>query len=144
MKYFLNQQIGIRTNWSNKGQSALEFIILMGVMIFFTTIFFAIINENLGQKNFEKRDIAIKEIASNVQDEINLALRSTDGYSRQFKIPTDIYGEDYDININDDLVYVRTSDSKHAIALPVPDVNGDVKKGDNKIKKEGGRIYLNY
>jgi len=127
----------------NKGQTALEFIILIGVVIFFTTIFFAIINENLGQKNFEKRDIEIKLIASNVQDEINLALRSSDGYSRNFTIQEKIYSQDYQINITGDLVYLKTSDSKHAIALPVPKLVGDIKKGNNIIKKRDGIIYLN-
>jgi len=126
-----------------KAQSAIEFVILIGVVIFFIMVFFLVINEKIADKEKEKRDILVEDIATNVQDEINLALKSSDGYMRQFKIPNDIYGQDYKINITDGMVYVRSSDYKHAIALPVPMVIGDVKIGDNIIKRENGMIYLN-
>jgi hypothetical protein len=126
-----------------KGQSAVEFMILIGTVIFFFVLFFVSINESIGDKVSERKNIAIKEIASSVQDEINIALKSSDGYSRQFKVPYDINGAEYKINITGEMVYVRTSDNKYAIALPVPAMTGHIIKGDNLIKKEAGQVYLN-
>lgn len=126
-----------------KGQGAVEFLILTGAIVFLFTLFFISLNENLRDKMVEKKNIEIKEIATSVRDEINLALKSSDGYSRQFKVPYDIDGEDYDINITGEMVYVKTSDNKYAIAIPVPSVTGDVKKGDNLILKRNGAIKIN-
>lgn len=126
-----------------RSQSAVEFIILIGVVIFFFTLFFISVNESMGDKVKEKRNIAIKDIAASVQDEINLASKSSNGYSRQFKVPYDVNGQEYNLTITGDMIYVKSSDNRQAVALPVPTISGDVVKGDNLIKKEGGMIYLN-
>ena len=128
---------------SKRSQSAIEFLILIGVIAFFFTIFFAALNENIGDKTRERKTIAIENIAVSVQDEINLASKSSDGYSRQFNVPNDFNGEDYSINLTDGMVYVKSSDNKYAIALPIPNITGNVGKGNNLIKKQGGVIYLN-
>jgi len=82
-------------------------------------------------------------VALIVQDEINLALKSSEGYNREFKIPEKIINQDYDINLTGGLVYIITEDEKSAIALSIANVSGQIKKGYNLIKKENGIIYLN-
>ena len=126
-----------------KAQSAIEFVILTGVVIFFFTLFFMSVSEITGEKVKERKNLAIIEIASSVVDEINLALESSDGYTRQFKVPYNINGEEYSINITEDMVYAKSYDYKAAIALPIPTVIGQVEKGNNLIKKSGGQIYIN-
>jgi uncharacterized protein (UPF0333 family) len=129
--------------FNKKGQGALEFLILIGIVIFFFTLFFVLISQSMGDNQKEKRNLAIEEIAISVQDEINLASKSSDGYSREFKIPNDIDGKNYNITIVDDLVYVKTSDNKEAISLPIMNINGQIEKGNNLIKKQNGSVYLN-
>ncbi len=126
-----------------KHQTASEFLILAGVVMFFFVAFFIAVNENLSDKLRQKQTNSVKEIAIIVQDEINLAFKSIDGYYREFKIPEDINGIDYDISITEDLVYVITDDGRDAIALQSAEVTGQPIKGINIIKKEEGKIYLN-
>ncbi len=128
---------------SKRSQSAIEFIILVGFILFFFTTFFLAIQGNISDKLEERKTLRIKEIALAVQDEINLASQSSEGYYREFKIPNDISGQDYEVEIIEEMVYVKTQDGKHAIALPVQNVTGQIEKPDNIIKKENGVVKLN-
>ncbi len=128
---------------SKRSQSAIEFVILVGFVLFFFVTFILVVQGNISDKMREKKNFAIKEIAMTVQDEINLASESTDGYSRVFKIPENLNGQDYDIIINEGMVYVHTLDNKYTTTFPVADVTGIIQKGENIIKKENGKVLLN-
>jgi hypothetical protein len=126
-----------------RSQSAIEFLMLIGFLLFSFTIFFLVIQGNMSDKLRKRQDIAVKNIVLIVQDEINLAFQSSDGYFREFKIPENINGDKYEINITDGMVYLRTYDGKYALALSVKNVTGDIQKDTNIIKKENGEIKLN-
>jgi len=126
-----------------KSQSAIEFMILIGFVFFAFVSIFVAIQVSTADKIKEGQDLRIKEIVIDVQDEINLAFQASNGYYREFKIPENINGREYEINIIEDLVYLRTDDGKSAIALAVQNVTGDVIKGENNIKKEDGIVKLN-
>ncbi|MEM0465878.1 MAG: hypothetical protein QXW97_04240 [Candidatus Pacearchaeota archaeon] len=128
---------------NNKSQSALEFISIIVALVFLFALLFVSINEKLSDKIKENNNIEIKEIAYNVQDEINLAFKSSDGYVRHFKIPNDINGKNFSISITANMIYVKSYDEKSAIAVPIPKISGNVVKGDNLIKKYNGTVYLN-
>jgi len=125
----------------NKSQTAAEFLLLAGVIIFFFTIFFIAINESRSEKLSQQQTNLVKETALTLQDEINLAHKSTDGYYREFKLPLDLNGRDYQISISEKLVYVTTDDGRDAVAYQTAEVTGQPIKGNNAIKKEGG-YYL--
>ena len=124
-------------------QTALEFIILVAFILFFFIIFFVAVNGNISDKAREQRDIAVRDVAIAVRDEINLAFQSSDGYYRAFVIPDDINGLDYNILLIEDMVYINTSDNKYAMALPIHKVTGQIVKNQNTIKKEDGEIKIN-
>lgn len=126
-----------------KAQIGIEFIIIMGAVMFFITIFFVIIQNNTEEKTYRRENIIAKEIAITVQNEIDLALQSIDGYSRSFDIPNKVGNIDYEINITSGVVYVRTVNNRHALALPVAVVVGNVNIPNNTIRKNLGVIYLN-
>ncbi len=126
-----------------KGQSSLEFFVLAGVAVFFFLIFSLAVQMNIGEKTVERTNLEVKELASSVQDEINLAAGASDGYRREFYIPEKVANKDYQINIVDDSVYVRTDDGKFALSLPVSEVIGDVLEGNNFITKINGKVYIN-
>ena len=128
---------------NKKAQSAIEFIILIMFLLFFFILFFVSIQESMSDKVKEQKNLVVKEIASTVQDEINLASKASDGYSRKFKIPEKISNQDYYLSITGEMVYLKTLDEKSAIALPVPEITGQVIKGENTIRKENGVVYLN-
>ena len=126
-----------------KAQTAIEFVILVGFILFFFTAFFLAIQENMSDKINEKQNLMLKETALAIQDEINLALESSEGYYREFKIPDKIGNRDYEVSLVEDSVYLRTNDGKYAIALPIAKVTGEIVKGRNTIKKENGEIKIN-
>ena len=127
---------------STHAQSSIEFIILLGFLLFAFSAFFLIIQGNMSDKLDARNNMAIKGIAIQVQDEINFAFSSSEGYYREFKIPENINGVNYDIELGDGVVYVNQQD-KYALSLPIKDFRGDIVKGNNYIKKLGGEVLLN-
>jgi len=126
-----------------EAQSSIEFVIIVAFILFFFSAFFLIINENIADKLKEKQNLEVKNTALVIQDEINMATKSSEGYTREFKIPEKIRDKDYEVSITEEMVYARTWDNKSAIALPVLNITGDVVKGINRIRKINGMIYLN-
>ena len=101
------------------------------------------INESMSGKIKQERMNKVKEIAFTIQDEINLASKSTNGYSRTFDIPLDIDGKNYEAIITEEMIYIKTTDNKYATALPVQNTTGQPIIGENTIQKKEGIIYLN-
>lgn len=126
-----------------KSQSSIEFVILIVFILFFFTIFFIAVQSNISSTSKSREGSVIKEIALTVQDEINLAYKSSDGYFRKFRLPDKIANQDYTLIIVEESVYIKTSDNKNALALPVIPVIGNINKGENQIRKENGTVYLN-
>ncbi len=125
----------------NNAQSAVEFMVILSAILFFFVTFFAIIQMNVEKKNLEKEKIIIQSIALDVQDEINIAAKSSEGYSREFKIPENIFGKNYEINISGNFIYVSLKEL--GISYKISEINGSIKKGLNLIRKENGTVYLN-
>jgi hypothetical protein len=129
---------------NNKAQSAMEFIVIMAGMMAIFVILISVIQLRIGDKGMERKDVAIYEMASNLQDEINLAAASSDGYSRQFRMPNSILQNNYHIEVIGDLIYINTTDGHHSLAIPTYNVTGQpVVTGLNNISKRDGMIYLN-
>ncbi len=126
---------------SSRGQSAIEFVIIFGFVLFAFVTFFVIIKENQLEKEKEKERILLQNIALDVQSELGLASGATNGYNRIFQVPLKVLGNDYNIEISSGLVYVSTD--RHGMAYRVPEIIGNVQKGSNSIKKENDTVYLN-
>ncbi len=126
-----------------KGQSAIEFVILIMAILFLFVGFLYFIQGKVYDTQNEAVTVAVNEIAITIRDEINLAHGSADGYSRQFFLPLNLNGFDYEAEILESSIYVRTQDGKHAVALTVPVVVGNVLIGTNSINKINGTVYLN-
>ena len=125
------------------GQGAIEFIILVGFIFFIFVAFLFAIRTNIADKTRESVDLEVKEIALIVQDEIVLAAGSSEGYYRNFELPEKVANRHYDVSIVNNLVYVNTTDGRHALSLSVLNVTGQPLKGNNFIRKVNGNIYLN-
>ena len=111
-----------------KSQTAIEFVLLVAVVLFFFAGFFVVVQGSISDKAKQRKNLIVKEIALTIQDEINLASESTDGYLRVFELPAEIGGEDYEVSIAEDMAYVKTGDNKFAVALPVPTITGELSK----------------
>ena len=126
---------------NNKSQSAIEFVVLFSALLFFFSVFFLVIQEQNADKIQEQRTERLTSMAYGVQGEIALAFKSSEGYSREFIVPDKLGNIDYSIQITERMVYAN--DSRNAIALPVQEVDGNLVKGVNIIKKENGVVALN-
>jgi len=124
-----------------KSQSGIEFLIISGAVMFMFVVFFVAIQSNTSEREKDRENLLVKNLALSVQDEINLATEASDGYSRDFRIPKTILGGDYDISLVENSVYIKTN--RVAISLEIGKVIGDIKKEDNRIRKENGEVYLN-
>jgi hypothetical protein len=124
-----------------KGQGTVEFIILFSSALFFFVIFMGIIQMNIADTNLEKQRIFLQNIALNVKNEIAFVAESKDGYTREFYVPQNSLGIDYEINLTDGYVFCFMTD--YSISYRVFNVTGQIQKGDNLIRKENGEVYLN-
>src|SRR3989344_6023531 len=127
--------------YNNKAQGAFEFIIILGSVLFFFLVFFAAIQSNVSEKNLEKEKVISQNIALDVQDEINLAAESSEGYYREFSVPENVLGKDYEINITENFVYVKMG--KISVSYKIANITGNIQKGVNIIEKQNGEILLN-
>lgn len=128
---------------SKKAQVGIEFIIIIGALLFFISLFLLVIQENMKDKIYQRENTIVKEIALTVQNEINLALQSGDGYFREFTLPQKAGNLDYEINIDSGIVYIKTTNNRHALTIPIANVIGNINVTNNIIEKINGIIYLN-
>lgn len=126
-----------------KSQSSIEFIILISAILFFFIALLFTFNQKIADKNKEKLPIELKKTALSVQNEIALATKASNGYQRTFTLPETILNQNYTINITQDLLFIKTTDDKYALALPVHNISGNIQKGTNTIYKANSTIYLN-
>ena len=126
--------------FSRRSQGAIEFMIIFGAMIFFFIMFFAIIQDNVNEKNREKLTIVAQNVALDLHDEINLAFEASNGYSREFALPENILGEYYEVNISAGRVYLTMEG--YSVSYKSHDIIGTIIKGINFIKKENGVVYV--
>ena len=65
---------------SNKSQSALEFTIMLCSVFFFFVLFYTAVQASSATKLTERNSLALKNIVSDVKNEISLAYSASDGY----------------------------------------------------------------
>ena len=134
---------GFSRDTRKKGQSSVEFMILVGFLLFAFVTFMAVISGNMSDKIRERQNQRLYDVAIAVRSEIDLAHGSMDGYSRSFNLPLDAGGKDYEVILDGGLVSVRTVDGSHALALTTKNVTGTVVVGVNNITRENGVIEIN-
>jgi len=128
---------------NKKSQSSIEFVIILGVVLFFFMSFLIFVSMNMNSTTKEKRDAAMNEICHSISDEINLASASASGYERNFQIPADILGLQYNLTLDNNTLFLISEDGKHAVAYSVKTVQGTLNKGSNIIENRNGTILLN-
>ncbi|MEM3113482.1 MAG: LamG-like jellyroll fold domain-containing protein [Candidatus Pacearchaeota archaeon] len=125
-----------------KGQSIIEFITLIGAMLFFFALIMLSINYQISDKRYEEEEITIRYIALSIQNELALGKQASDGYSRRFYIPEKINGEDYELihDTQSNTISIRTE--RISTLYEVAQVSGSVFKGNNLIRKNNGIVYV--
>jgi len=124
-----------------KAQSAMEFLMLVGILLFIFVMFYVVVFERIQRLNDEKAILLGEDVATKVQKEILLAAQVSDGYQRTFRLPQKIEGMNYTIQVSGKEVTVKTP--KTEVVKIIPEVVGNITKEINRINKTNGTIYLN-
>lgn len=126
-----------------KGQSAIEFMLLVGFLLFAFITFLAISSGDMTENIRVRNNQMLYDVAFTIHSEIDLAYNSLDGYSRDFNIPNDIYGMEYSISVVGGIASVKTLNGNYALGIPIKNVTGLVNPGLNTIVKKDGLVKIN-
>ncbi len=130
-----------------RGQSSLEFAVLVGMFMIMFIIFFYVLSERMLAFQGQRDARAANDVLYKVESELNLALKVHDGYNRTFWLPLEVYGRDYSIMLapvgDPTEIVLVYKNSTYAAPLLV-NVTGDsvIVKGRNRIAKYGGNITI--
>lgn len=124
-----------------KAQIAIEFILLVCVAFVILMIFLTSVRIQAIDLNERKDFVLVKDLAYKVQYEINIATQVKSGYNRTFFIPEKLDNKEYTIKIEKNEITIRLE--KLEFVLNIPEINGNINKGNNQIKNLGGVVYLN-
>ena len=122
-------------------QVAIEFVILIGLLMFIMLLFLTFIHNYVVDVRSDKDRELLKDIAYAIQAEIHIAASVDDGYERNFIVPDLLDSMNYTINLTGNQIWATTT--KAEIVLNIPNVIGNLTKGGNTIRKSDGIIYLN-
>lgn len=126
-----------------KSQSAVEFIVLASFMLLVVLGFFSVTSSRMLEASEEGNRKTAEDIADFAYREIEIAKYVSDGYIRTFEMPQTVNGVNYSIAIIDDReIVVNYLGYEHVKFLPV-NATGNILKGNNKISKVNGLIFLN-
>ncbi|MBI5149138.1 hypothetical protein HZA33_05660 [Candidatus Pacearchaeota archaeon] len=123
-----------------KGQTSIELIMLTSFLLIFFVAFIAILGYDLSKKREDINYATVKDLATDIQQELILASEASNGYVRTFKIPSKIANQDYTLELEPNLLIVKAQ--KYSVAIEIPTFSGSLVKGTNNIRKEGV-IYVN-
>ena len=125
-----------------KSQSSMEFFTLAGFAFLMSIIIVAIsVNEIKNFRDKKEFDL-IKDLGLKLQKEAVIANYVEDGYQRTFSIPQKLEGSfNYTIKNTNGTIIINASKTSFSAAIPF--VDGNFTKGNNKIKRTNGKIYIN-
>lgn len=125
-----------------RAQSAIEFFTVAG-MAFIAAIFFIGISANeVREIKDQKEFLLIKDLGMKLQKEVVIASQVEDGYKRTFKLPDKLEAVvDYFIVMSNETITINSS--KSVFFVHIIGVTGNFTKGNNKIEKINGEIYIN-
>ena len=92
-------------------------------------------------KIIEKRGEAVKDLALKLQKELFIAATVEDGYARFFEIPDKLDNINYSLTTQNSTIAVQSKNGFYLVSIPK--TVGNVSKGNNKVNKTGGVIYIN-
>jgi hypothetical protein len=115
------------------------FMIVAGTLMI---ILFMVVFSEMYQDNMkDKKAILARDFIYSVQNEFIMAAEATPGYARNFFLPEKLEGFDYEVYINGTILTIDYIDN--ILILPIPNVTGSIKKGDNAILKSEDKICIN-
>ena len=85
----------------------------------------------------------INDLGRSIQIEISIASESYTGYSRVFKLPNKLDNQiNYNINNKETFINISTNNFNEGFHFSIPEVEGEIIKGENLIRNVDGKISL--
>ncbi len=126
-----------------KAQTSVEFLLLVafGTLIF--VVFFGVIQDRILATNNEQLNHDLDRLNKLISSEINLASRFSDGYQRDFWLPTSLRGLKYNASIKDNsTLLLQAGGSTNLYFFDFP-IYGELHPGDNSLISVFNAVYLN-
>src|SRR4051812_37654088 len=103
-----------------RGQTAIEFIILFGFLLFVFTMFALAVQQRTSALAIQGQRAELAAIVETVDVEVTQAYMVQDGYARQFELPALANGQQYSVTIAAQReLTVRTPDQEYLRFLAV-------------------------
>ena len=128
---------------SKKTQFAIEFTFLMAFMFVIFLSFTGIITAKILDAKENQRQQIAEDVAVFANNEIELAQSVSDGYSRNFTLPSRINGNNYSVIILDNREIVANYLDKEYVAFMKGNVTGNLTTGRNTLRKKDGIVFVN-
>lgn len=123
----------------------MEFMAYFAFLLLMFTAFGPIFFNQAVRIERMKTELKADRIATLVEREVNVAVRFSDGYRRNFTLPSEISGEDYTVRIIPDLrlLEVDWGEGRTTRQLTGKDFSGSLRPGENRIRNLDGEIVFN-
>ncbi|RLE38788.1 hypothetical protein DRJ17_02875 [Candidatus Woesearchaeota archaeon] len=132
-----------------KSQSSLEFLMLIGVMMLIFVAIIGIFTIRFVEFSQERDRLALRDLGEYIKQELDVAAGAEDGYVRTFMLPANLNGKKYSVKldiINDEvaeLVLQYDDEIYDEVKIISGLINGDLKLGENIIKKVKNIVKIN-
>ena len=113
---------------------------LVGFMLLVLLVFASYQSEKMSDLENEKEYTLIQDLGYKIEKEFDLASRLQDGYTRTFSLPEKLEGYNYSLQHNSNIVILSTENEEFFVTIP--DVVGQLNKGNNTIVKKTNMILL--
>lgn len=125
-----------------KSQSSIEFVLLLSFMLFIGLGFFLILQGQIIDVSEKNDQQYLSEINSIVMDEVKLAKSSMKDFHHLFSLPTNVMGQPYEIEIQDNKELILKQRDKTQLNFLSEEVIGVLYLGENIIYNLDGNVTV--
>jgi hypothetical protein len=128
-----------------KGQSSVEFMVYIGILLVILSVFLWSSNSLQSRLNEVKIQNDAQQLCDKVAFEINTAVRSGNGYKRDFYMEKSFFGvSDFNITVDYYTVYLTWNNFSVISNIITKNITGTITEGRiNTIENRRGIIYVN-
>lgn len=124
-------------------QVTIEFMVIVSILLFLLLLFvwnsFSLQKEMIALRSYTEA----RKLSDRIAFEINTALKTGNGYSRNFYVEDSFAGiSDFDILVDNYSVLIKWSQGLVSSQILTENITGSVKKGWNFIQNKNGAIYV--
>jgi len=125
-----------------KGQTSLEFLVMLTMMLLVFTAMVSVINRRRNSLSDQRVSLQGVSVADRIGYELDMALVQGDGYHHGFDLRKFIGSHEYSINVEEGYIRVNWTDKNVFSSTAVQNLSGDIEPGYNRIMNDEGQIKV--